>query len=232
MYTTPQNVRDLLGLELEDAPDDVLEELIEKAQYILLHYIQVKVIDETMKGDINGTNSTFSVSNKFIADTNFDKQITTSDFTIYGWTSADDPSTKVTLSVSTFYPDLGIFVLSSPPSTDYERISIDYSYYTCSIDWNLVEMATAYYAGMLWVAREEFLVPEDLAIGNVRVRQNQPWEKLRTEFLRIVYHLTTLPMDIVTYKKMVLSPRKKFRFRGPGSTYEYEERYANVKSTT
>jgi len=231
LYTTPQEIRDLLGLTVEDADDSILEEFIDKAQKILLKYITVQVIDEEMTGSINGTNTTFSVSHKFIADIDFDKQITTSDFKIYGWKDSDDPGTKVELSVSTFYPEYGIFVLSSPPSSDtYEKITCDYSYYTCKIDWDLVNMATAYYAGMLWVARELYLVPETLAIGNVRVRTNQPWEKLRTEFKRIIYHLTALPMDIVSYRKIVRAGRFPYVYRGPGTTYEIEEKYSSKKT--
>ncbi len=234
MYTTPQDVRDLLGLTLEDASDSVLTEFIEKAQNIVLKYITVKIVDEEMTGNINGSNNTFKVKHRYIADVDFDKTVTTSDFTIYGWTDSDDPGTKVTLPLSTFYPEYGIFVLSSAPDPDtYEKITCDYSYYTCQIDWDLVGMATAYYAGMLWTAREMFLVPPSLAIGNVTVRHNQPWEELRKEFNRIVYHLTSLPMDIVTYRKMVKVGRLGVSLKGPASTLDYEERVRrNVKSTT
>ena len=235
MYTTPQEIRDLLGLTVEDVDDSILEEFIDKAQKILLKYIAVQVIDEEMTGSINGVNTTFSVSHKFIADVDFDKQVTTSDFKIYGWKKSNDPSSKVELSVSTFYPEYGIFVLSSPPSSDtYKKITCDYSYYTCKIDWDLVNMATAYYAGMLWVARELYLVPETLAIGNVRVRNRQPWERLREEFLRIVFHLTKLPMDKVSYEKIMRSPRRPWKYKGPGTTYEVEIKSSSkyIKSVT
>jgi len=236
MYTTPQEIRDLLGVTIEDAPDDILEEFIEKAQHVVIKYWQVEVTEETMKGSINGSNNTFSVSNKFIADTNFDKEITTDDFTIYLWSDEDDPGSRTEATVSTFYPEHGKFVLSSAPSSsEVEKITIKYSYYTKAIDWNLVNLATAYYAGMLWVAREQYLVPETFAIGGIRVRSVQPWERLREEFFRIVNQITSVPMDYVRYRKMVLAPRIKGRFKGPGTVIDYEEsrgRKRYVKDTT
>lgn len=220
MYTTPQNVRDLLGLTIEQAPDDILEEFIEKAQNVILHHIQIKVQDEVASLDTSGT--TFSLDHQFIADTNFDKVINASDVKVYGWVDSDHIETRVELSISTLWPEHGIIKLSEDASS-YDQVTVDYSYYTCAIDWNLVEMATAYYAGMLWVAREEYLVPEQLAIGSVRVRQRQPWQQIRNEFLRIVFHLTELPMDIVAYRKIMVSPRSSYRYKGPGATLEVEE---------
>jgi len=234
MYGTAQDVRDLLGITIDDADDSILEEFLDKAQRVILHYIQVEVHDEEMTGNINGTNNTFVAKHPWPADTNFDKVIDTSDFKIYGWTKASDPSTKVELSVSTFYPQFAKFVLTEAPSTTYKKITIDYSYYTKAIDWDLVSLATCYYAGMLWVARELYLVPEDLTIGNVRVRNRQPWERLREEFLRIVFHLTKLPMDKVSYEKIMRSPRRPWKYKGPGTTYEVEIKSSSkyIKSVT
>lgn len=235
MYTTPQEIRDLLGVSIEDAPDDILEEFIDKAQHVVIKYWQVEVKDEVMSGSINGSNNTFSVSNKFIADTNFDKKITTDDFKIYLWTDASDPGSRTEATLSTFYPEHGKFVLSSAPSTNIKKITIDYSYYTKAIDWDLVNLATAYYASMLWIAREQYLVPEEFTIGGLRVRNRQPWERLREEFFRMVNRITAVPMDYVRYEKMVLAPRIKGRMRGPGTLVQYEEsrgRKKYVKDTS
>lgn len=222
MYTTPQNVRDLLGLTIEDAPDDILEEFITKAQNVLLHYIQVKVIEEEVIPDAT-TGTTISLSNQFIADVNFDKNINTLDVTVYGYEDEDSIESRTELSASTIWPENGILKLSADAS-DYDKVTVTYSYYTCSIDWDLVDMATAYYAGMLWVAREEFLVPDELTIGNVKVRQRQPWNKLREEFLRMVFHLTSVPMDIVNYRKIMVSARSQARYAGPGTILDVEDK--------
>ena len=214
MYTTPQDVRDLLGLTNDDAPDAILEEFITKAQNVILHYIQIRVQEEEITLDTSG--KTISLTNIFLADTNFDKLINTLDITVYGYVDEDSIDTRTTLSVSTIWPENGILKLTSDASS-YDKVTVSYSYYTCAIDWNLLALATAYYAGMLWVAREEFLVPDELTIGNVKVRQRQPWNKLREEFLRIVFHLTEIPMDLVNYKKITVSGRSQVRYAGPGS---------------
>jgi len=213
-YTTPQDIRDLLGLTNDDAKDDILEEFITKSQNIILHYIQVKVIEEEISLDSSG--KTIVLTNQFLADTNFDKLINTLDVTVYGYVDEDSIETRTTLSLSTIWPENGILKLSSDASS-YGKVTVSYSYYTCSIDWNLVAMATAYYAGMLWVAREEFLVPDELTIGNIKVRQKQPWNKLREEFNRMIFHLTSVPMDLVNYRKMMVSPRSNVRYAGPGT---------------
>lgn len=234
-YTTPQNIRDILGLEPEDVTDEILDEFIDKAQRVLLHYVQIAVLDETPTGNVDGSNNTFQTIHPFFADIDFDQSISTLDFTIYGWTDEDDPSTKKALSVSTFYPTYGMIVLSTAPAATTEKITVDYSYYTQSIDWDLVELATRYYAAKMYVAREMFLVPDQLTIGNIKIRQNQPWERLHNEFLRIIYHLTTIPMDIVNYSKLVMSPRKKISYTGPGTTYQAEDLFNsgdNEKDTT
>jgi len=220
LYTNAQDVRDLIGLTLDDAKDEVLDPLIEKSQVVILHYIQIQVMDEQVSLDSSGF--TLSLSNRYLADLNFDKAVNKDDIVVWGWTDSDDISTRSTLSLSTLWPEHGLLKLSADGS-DYEKITVDYSYYTCRIDWDLLAMATSYYAAMLWVAREEFLVPEELVIGNVRVRQKQPWNKLRLEFLRIINLMTEIPMDITTYRKMVISPRSTEKYYGPGTTLDVED---------
>ena len=42
-YCDPEDVRELVGMSEDDAPDDVLLGLIAKAQNVILHYIQISV---------------------------------------------------------------------------------------------------------------------------------------------------------------------------------------------
>lgn len=220
MFTTSQDVRDLLGLTIDDASDDILEEFITKAQNIVLHYIQVRVIEEKVTLDTSG--ETISLEYQFLADTDFDKQVGTLDVTVYGYPDANNIETRAELDVSSIWPENGILKLSAS-ALDYAKVTVSYSYYTCAVDWNLVAMATAYYAGMLWVAREEFLVPDELTIGNVKVRQKQPWNKLREEFNRMIFHLTEIPIDLVQYRKMMISARSAVKYRGPGQILDVED---------
>jgi hypothetical protein len=217
MYTTAQDVRDLLGLSVGEAPDSVLDELIEKAQKVVVHYVQINVDEEEVHPD----GMTIVLSHKYLADRDFDMQITSGDVKVYCYPSTNLEE-RYTLPVEKIWPELGVIKLLSVPLS-FTKITVSYAYYTCAIDWNLLSLATAYYAGMLWVAREEFLVPEQLAIGNVRIRQEQPWDKLRNEFRRIIYHMTEIPMDIVNYKKIMISPRSGARYYGPGTVLEAED---------
>lgn len=220
MYSTPQDIRDLLGLTNDDAPDAILEEFITKAQNVILHYIQIRVIEEQVVLDSSG--KTIELGYRFLADTDFDKEIGTLDVTVYGYVDSANIETRTELDISIVWPENGILKLSADAS-DYGKLTVSYSYYTCAIDWNLVAMATAYYAGMLWVAREEFLVPDELTIGNVKVRQKQPWDKLRNEFLHMIFHITELPMDLVSYRKIMVSARSTVRYKGPGTILSEED---------
>lgn len=214
LYTTPQDVRDLLGLSVEDADDTILEEFITKAQQVILHYVTIYVDEEEVKLDSSG--QTIRLENQYIADVNFDKIIDANDVVVYGYPTDGDVEGRTRLTISAIWPEEGVIKLAQP-ATNYAKVTASYSYYTCAIDWNLISLATAYYAGMLWVAREEFLVPEQLTIGNVRVRQSQPWDYLRNEFLRIIFHLTSIPMDIVNYRKIMVPSRSKGKYYGPQS---------------
>lgn len=207
-WTNPQDVRDLLGVEIEDASDAILEEFISYAQEYLKKFIQIDVIDGKLSGDLDGVNNTFSTEHPFFADTTGDTLITTEDFTVWGWKDEDDPFKREELTVSTFDPLRGIIVLSSAPDPDtYEKLTCDYSYYTKKINWKLLSLATAWKAAELWVKREEYLVPESWSIGNKRISQRQPWKYFEVEVRRLVDKLTALPMDVTSYRKLVFRPR-------------------------
>jgi len=208
MWTNPQNVRDLLGVDMDTATDDILEEFIKYAQIYIRKYIQCSIIDEKLSGNINSTNNTFTTEYVFFADVTGDTLITTADFTVYGWPDSDNPFGRVELAVNTFDPLRGKIVLETAPSQDdYDKLTIDYSYYTKRIDWALLSLGTAWKAAELWVKREEYLVPETWVMGSKRIIQKQPWRFYEIEVNRIIDKLRALPMDKVAYEKLVFRPR-------------------------
>jgi len=210
MWTNAQNVRDLLGLDIDTATDNVLEEFIGYAMSYLRKYIQVSIVDGGTSGNINGTNNTFSTYYNYYADISGDTLITTADISVYGWVKnfPYDPFKRAELTISTFDPLRGKIVLTAAPSQDdYGRITVDYSYFTKRIDWELLSLATAWKAAELWVKREEYLVPESYTFGNKRITQKQPWKLFEIEVRRLVDKLIALPMDKVTYRKLVFRPR-------------------------
>lgn len=220
-YCTPADIRDLvLGVTIDEATDDSLYEFIDRAQKIFLGYVQVKDNFKRVYPDSNGK---ILLPNKYVADRNFDKTVDEDDITIYGYINSDDPRTKTELTISSLHPEDGILYITEADVNLYEMFIVDYSYYTCAIDWELVRMAVSYYAGMLWVAKEEFLVPPEVTIGNIKIRQKEPWNNLREEFHRIVTQITEVPMSVVHYKKMVISPRRYGKTTSRFNTVEYED---------
>jgi len=172
-----------------------------------MKFLQVPVLDEGMVGNLDGVNNTFSVMHPFIADTTANTVVNTLDVKIYLWSDPDNEFSKEEITSFSFNPETGVFVLTNVPASTYEKITCSYSYYTCKIDWKLVELACTYYSAMMWVQRELFLVPSNVYIGNIRTISIKPWESLRHEFQRTIDLLVAAPMDKVTYRKMVFDPR-------------------------
>jgi len=210
MWTNPQDVRDLLGVDIDTADDEILEEFILKAQKYIKKYIQIRVIDGALDGEIDSANNTFTTEYAFWANVSGNLSISTLDFTVYGWAKdfESDPFKRTELPISTFDATRGIVVLSTAPDKNvYGRVTMDYSYYTKSIDWDILEEVTAWKAAEIWVKREEFLVPETYTFGNKRVTQKQPWKFYELEVRRLIDKIIALPMTKVAYAKLVFSPR-------------------------
>lgn len=209
-YTNPQDVRDLLGMDIETVGDAILLEFIDLAQEYIRKYVQIEILDGKLSGNINGENNTFSTEYAYYADTTGDTFITTGDFTVWGWAKGFkyDQFKRVELTVSTFDPLRGKIVLDTAPSADdYGRLTCDYSYYTKRINWKLLSHATAWKTAEMWVKREEFLVPETWVMGSKRIVQRQPWKYYEIEVRRIIDKLIALPMNKVHYKRLVFRPR-------------------------
>ena len=184
-WTTEDKVRRKIGLNSEDVEDDVITPYIEEAQADMLRDISHSVIDEKLSGNIDGTNTTFSTSYPYIADTNFDLTIDGSDIKVYGWSNEDDPSTKVTLSVSTVHNLYGKIVLSDAP-TNIVKITADYNYYDNPINLADIPETCAYLAAFYYGLSEIVLMPKQWMHGAYRFLKTEDiglleqryWEKI------------------------------------------------------
>jgi len=170
VWTTPSDVRSLLGLptstlDPEYASDSVLDYYITRAQYAVLPDVSIQVRDDILTGDIDGENKEFYVSNYPIFDRNFDKSIDVSDVDIYGWGDLDDLDTKTSLAVSSTDWREGRIVLTSAPSSTFEAITADYRYSKYEVEFTLLDMATAYLAGFLYLTAEYMEVPFSIRSG-------------------------------------------------------------------
>lgn len=172
VYIEPEEVRILIGLPSDPAdPNYVSESLIsyylEMAHPLFLDSITVQLRDDRLEGALDGVNTTFRTSKQFIADTDFDFDVDSSDVTVYGWTG-DDPTSKEILEVESVYWRDGIIVLSSPPVCD--RVTADYRYYLYEPDHSLFKICVAYLTGWLLYASEYMEIPETQRLGAMTFR--------------------------------------------------------------
>jgi len=180
--------RDLLGLTTDDITDEDLQDLIDKATQIIIEEITIPVRDEEPSGSIDGSNTTFSVNNYPIADSDGDKTVGSGDVTVYTWTDKDDPSTKSSISVSTVYPREGIIVTSTAPSSSIEKITVDYRYtFEEAINWELMKLACAYLTGYLFAIKKFTVLPLAISRGPIRFRHyTEPANKYLEKYYQIM----------------------------------------------
>jgi hypothetical protein len=186
-YCSTVDVRDLTDITTDDISDSKLAELIDKATKIIIEDLTIPIIDEELDGNIDGSNTTFSVDRYPIADVTGDSVVTGADVTVYIWGDRTDPSTRETVPVSTIYPRTGKIVLSSAPAATIEQVTCDYHYtYEEYLDWDLINPACVYLTAYLFYIKKYTVVPTSLARGPMRFR----WEaKPYIEFLDRYYEL-------------------------------------------
>jgi hypothetical protein len=170
-------MRDILGLDSTTIPNTEADKYIDWAQEVLRKLLEVDVVGEELA--LDETNNYLYVEHPWIADTNWDGIVDKNDVKVWGWTDQDDESTKTALTVSTVYEGTGQIVLESGQNpSDYDKITVDYSYFTCQPNWALISLATAQMAAWLWVQKELLLVPSTWVVGPVRISHGYPWKHL------------------------------------------------------
>jgi len=188
-YTTEAKVRELLNLDTTKLPDSVITPFLTKGDQVVIRTITTRVVDEKLKGNIDGTNTTFYTKYKPLADIDADKDIDTADVKVYTWDDEDDPDTKTEVTVSSVDAEDGIIKLVSAPSIDIAKVTADYSFYTNRIDWELVELATTLYVAYRVVLAELLLIPESYTLGSLRIKWNRRYPAymdLHRDFLRTI----------------------------------------------
>jgi hypothetical protein len=206
VYTTPDKIRKILGVEIGDAPDEVLNTFIADATQVVIRRLTVRVINEEPEAGYKTDNTEWYCLKDFIADVNGDKIINKDDIAVFQWGSLGDESTKTQVDVLSLNPIGGRILLVDPIPTGYS-ITVDYSYYLNQIDFDIVDLAAAYYASKMWVERELMLVPQTVRIGRVTSKGYEYWNVCNQNFERTMHLLMEKPMDKVAYDKMVKAPR-------------------------
>jgi hypothetical protein len=205
-YTTPDKVRKILGVEIGDAPDEILNTFITDATKVVIRRLTVRVINEIPEQGYKTDNTEWYCLKDFIADVNGDKIINKDDIAVFKWENLGDESTKTQVDVLSLNPIGGRILLVDPIPTGYS-ITVDYSYYMNQIDFDMVDLAAAYWAARMWIERELMLVPQTVRIGRVTSKGYEYWNVCNQNFERIMHLLMEKSMDKVAYEKMVISAR-------------------------
>jgi len=182
-YSTYDDVYLITGLTSEVISTSNITSFISKADKGLLSFLAINIRNEELTGDIDGSNKEFFTKYHPIADIDFDKVVDKNDIKVYTWTDMDDEDTKTEVTVSSVNPITGRILLVNSPPSDVEIVTIDYYYYKQEIDWDLVSLASAQYAGYLAVASEFYLVPERFALGSLRITHEYPQRELWRAFI-------------------------------------------------
>lgn len=179
-YNTWLDVKRICGLE-DSVTEEELKTFITKADQAIIEKITVKVRDEVPSGNIDGSNQEFWLEHYPIADINADAQVqgyedgvctqANADFHVYLWTDADDVDTKTEVQVINSKCDMlrGRIYLKTAPATTYEQITVDYSYYPNDINFEILKLCAALYAGYLYTLSKYSLYPRKLKLGSLTV---------------------------------------------------------------
>jgi hypothetical protein len=204
MWTDYDHVRRYLALTDEEVPDSDLEMFIEDAQRNMLRDIASKVTDEEPSGSINGSNTTFELDHKYIADMNFNSSVDASDVQVYGWTDEDDPSTKSSLSVSTIYPAYAKIVLTTAPPSTYEKITVDYYYHSGPVNLEEFSDACACLAAYGYALSEISMMPDQWMHGAYRFTKGNSYKELYDLYIHKIDRINARMSDRAEHDTMTL----------------------------
>lgn len=204
MWTDYRQVRKYLGLTDIEAPDDDLELFILEAQRNMLRDIASKVIDEEPSGSINGSNTIFELDHKYIADMNFNSSIDANDIQVYGWTDKDDPSTKSSFNVSTIYPAYAKIVLTTAPSSTYEKITVDYYHHSGPVNLEEFSDACACLSAYGYALSEIAMMPDQWMHGAYRFTKGNSYKELYDLYLQKIARINARISERAEHETMTL----------------------------
>lgn len=197
MWTTPSEMRRILGLKVEELSDMDATHWIEKAQVLVRADTGLLQQEVGLSGIIDGINKVFFVPKIPIGDKDFDLRVGTTDIEVYGYIDENDETTKVKLDVANVSPMTGRVELVTPPNTTFTVLKATYWHSWILESTEIIKLATALYAGYLYTLSEEAFIPVDLKIGSlsmghaVRGATMFPYNRLWLEYIKIIAPLRT-----------------------------------------
>lgn len=153
MYANIEKFRQLTPFKKGDVTDEELNAMIPIADQAVMRIATIEVFDERLSGNVDGSNTIFTTANKLIADRDFDRQISSSDASVF-LASKDAQNNRISTetTVSSVSSRDGRIVLSSAPTTTNAELGVyaDYRYYrNTKIDFDILEQASIYYLAFL-----------------------------------------------------------------------------------
>jgi len=151
-YATLAKFRTISHFSVSEISDADVNSLITEVDRAVMRMATIEVIDERLRGDINGSNTLFTTAHKPIADVDFDKSVDGNDVTAYlvDYDDENNPVHTVT-AVSAVNARDGIFTLTTAPTTTNAEVGVYgyYRYYPKQIDYDILSLAACYYLAHL-----------------------------------------------------------------------------------
>ena len=154
LWTDPSLVRKIAGISDDEMTDPEIIEFIDLAQKEVNSKISIKVtrepvylIDSYRSNKIDGSNTTFFIKNwkdNYLADLNYDNEVTTSDVRVFAYNPSTQTETELT--VSSIDINAGSFTLSSAPSNLQLWVTYAYTNFDPVNPHPLVSQCVAYLA--------------------------------------------------------------------------------------
>jgi hypothetical protein len=193
MWTNPEVVRRILGLTVEEAPDEDLIYYIEDAQRDVFDQITEYHEHDRLEGAINGVNRTFRYHYPFLADSNFDGE---PDMKVYVWVGNTIAGQAIITTIDTLN---NLVYLYAAPSSNASQVTACYYTYPSRIDANRLSRITGLLAAYYYALAEFALVPEQWFHGAYRFTFEKQFDRLLEEYYREIETLKRKETRIGTF---------------------------------
>lgn len=197
MWATPEELRKVLGLTVDQLSDSEATYWIQRGQeYVRLDtgiYVTVE-----LTGSIDGSNKVFTAPLVPIGDGDFDLDVDANDIAVYGYTDPTDESTKVQLTVANVSPNTGRIELIDAPA-GYAVIKASYWHSWALEQPVILGMATALASAYFFLISEYAFIPIQFVLESLKmdfkgprgVPSIYPYHRYWLEYQRIVTGLKT-----------------------------------------
>lgn len=196
VYATLAKFRTISHFSVSEISDADVNSLITEADRAVMRMATIEVIDERLRGDIDGSNKLFTTAHKPIADIDFDKEVDEDDgddVTAYlvDYDAEMNP-VHTDASANAVNARDGIITLLVAPTTTNARVGVyaDYRYYPKKIDYDILSLAACYYLAHLAEMKVRGKKEDEYALLDPTIRR--PVLPDRTRWIALVEQLLGL----------------------------------------